>query len=228
MTYTKTFVCNHQSCPRRSKETWTLLLMFAGSFVLSSSVNMLFSDLILLCKIPNLLMRTEKQCSYLSDPSRIQDFAIWFPSDGSNRQMNKLWINFFFFTTPFLLMHRCCSVNKDGHKQKHLLLLSAQDSCQCLRKQLYVKNQFQWETQGQRTVLDICDSDPERKERGMGMSLGRERPLTVVRVDVYRRMYWQSMWCFFLDVPFWLLCAYMFVLTYPFLLVEMCISIFSS
>lgn len=26
-------------------------------------------------------------------------------------------------------------------------------------------------------MLDICDSDPERKGRDMGMSLGRERPL---------------------------------------------------
>lgn len=35
-------------------------------------------------------------------------------------------------------------------------------------------------------VLDICDSDPERKGRDMGMSPGRERPLTVLRVNVYR------------------------------------------
>lgn len=117
--------------------------------------------------------------------------------------MYKWWTIFLSFTTP-LLMHRCCSVNKDGHKQKHLLLLNAQDSCQCPRKQLYVKNQFQWETQRQRTLFDICDSDPERKGGDMGMSLGSERPLTVLRVDVYSRMYGQSTWCFFLGVPFWL------------------------
>lgn len=54
-------------------------------------------------------------------------------------------------------------------------------------------------------MLDICDSDPERKGRDMGMSLGRERPLTVVGMDVYRRMYWQGTWCFFPGVQsFWL------------------------
>lgn len=51
---------------------------------------------------------------------------------------------------------------------------------------------------------DICDSDPERKEGDMGMSLGSESPLTVLRVDVYSRMYGQSRWRFFLGVPFWL------------------------
>lgn len=82
-------------------------------------------------------------------------------------------------------------------------------------------------------MLDICDSDPERKGRDMGMSLGRERPLQ-----------WSG-WMFTggctgrvrgvssLVYPFGfgiVLCAFVFmvVLTHPFLLMEMCISIFSS
>lgn len=64
-------------------------------------------------------MRTEKQCSYPSNPSRFQDFA----NSGVNRGL--------LFCCAFLIYTQILILNRDGHIQMHLLFLKAQASCQC-------------------------------------------------------------------------------------------------
>lgn len=86
----------------------------------------------------------------------------------------------------------------------HLLFRKAQANCRCpsARYRLRVKYHLQSETWGQRTVLDICDSDPKREGGTCEWVLGEAGTWQWLVMDAYRKMYKQQVERFLLGVPF--------------------------